>query len=66
MDYRKMLYTGIIIIALGIVLTTTMKDATGFLGTVFIALGGLLFIISMSRKKQADIKKDKVKWLSLK
>jgi hypothetical protein len=49
-DYKKILFIGIIIIALGIVISTTMSKELGTLGIVFIAIGGFLFIISMKKK----------------
>ena len=52
--YRRALFLGMILTALGIVLTTTMGEATGALGVVFIAVGGLFFIIGMQQKKKAD------------
>lgn len=50
--YRKFIFIGIIIIALGITFSTTLKDTVGSLGTVFIAVGGLFFIIGMSKKRR--------------
>ena len=50
--YKKFIFMGIIIIALGITFTTAMKEAMGSLGTVFIAIGGLFFIIGMNMKRQ--------------
>jgi hypothetical protein len=43
-----------IVIALGIVLTTTLSDKLGSVGIVVIAIGGLLFIAGMSKKKMED------------
>ncbi len=51
---RKFIFIGIIIIALGITFTTTLKDTVGSLGTVLIAVGGLFFIIGMSKKRKED------------
>ena len=50
-NYRRYFFMGIIIIALGITFSTTMKDSMGSLGTVLIAVGGLFFIIAMSKKR---------------
>ena len=44
----------IIVIALGVVFSTAMSGAVGSLGTVFIAIGGFLFIVAMSRKRKED------------
>jgi Sec-independent protein secretion pathway component TatC len=51
---RKYILIGILIIALGITFTTTLKDTVGTLGTVLIAVGGLFFIIGMSKKRKED------------
>jgi len=37
-----------------VVFTTTLKDTSGSLGTVFIAVGGLFFIIAMREKQKND------------
>ncbi len=39
--YQRYIYMGIIIIALGITMSTTMADSVGAIGTVMIAIGGL-------------------------
>ena len=51
---KKIFFTGIIVIALGINFTTVMADSMGSIGTVFIAIGGLLFIAAMVRKKDEE------------
>ena len=48
--YRRYLFLGIILIALGVTFSTTL-EGIGSLGTVFIAVGGLFFIIAMSKKR---------------
>ena len=48
---------GIIIIALGITFSSALKDTVGSLGTVFIAVGGLFFIIGMNMKRKEDERK---------
>ena len=58
-SYRKFIFIGIIIISLGITFSTAMKDTVGSLGTVFIAIGGLFFIIGMSKKRKEHEQKDK-------
>ena len=55
--YRKFIFIGMIIIALGITFSTTLKDTVGSLGTVFIAVGGLFFIMGMSMKRKEDERK---------
>ena len=52
--YKRAILLGIILIALGVTFSTTMADSVGSIGTVFIALGGLFFIIGMSRKRQQE------------
>ena len=52
-DYRKFGYLGIVLIAIGITFTTTLADNYQSLGTTLIALGGLFFIIAMSKKRAA-------------
>ena len=51
-EYKRYIFIAIIIIALGISFTTTAKDTIGAIGTVFIAIGGLLFIIGMNKKRK--------------
>jgi Sec-independent protein secretion pathway component TatC len=51
-EYKRYIFIAIIIIALGITLTTTAKNTVGAIGTVFIAIGGLLFIIGMNKKRK--------------
>lgn len=58
-NYRRFIFIGIIIIALGITFTTTLKDTVGLLGTVLVAVGGLFFIIGMSKKRKEDEQKNK-------
>lgn len=54
MNYRRFIFAGIVIIALGITFSTTLKEEVGSLGTVLIAVGGLFFIIGMSMKRKSD------------
>ena len=54
--YKRYIYMGIVIIALGISFTTTLKESVGALGIVFIAVGGLFFIIGMSQKRKGQEK----------
>jgi len=53
-DYKKFIFTGIIIISLGVTFSTTMSNNLGSIGTVLIAVGGLFFIIGMSKKKKSE------------
>jgi hypothetical protein len=50
--YKRILFVSIIIIALGVNLSAIMDSKFASLGTVFIAIGGLFFIIAMRRKKE--------------
>lgn len=58
-SYRRYIFMGIIIIALGVTISTTLKETIGSLGTVFIAVGGLFFIVGMSLKKRGNESKNK-------
>ena len=53
-EYKRYIFIAIIIIALGVTFTTTVKDTVGTLGTVFIAIGGLLFIVGMNKKRKHE------------
>jgi len=53
-NYRRYIFIGIIIIALGTVFTTTLKDTFGSLGIVLVAVGALFFIIGMNKKRKED------------
>jgi len=55
--YKRFIFIGIINIALGVTFSTTLKESFGSLGIVFIAIGGLLFIIGMN-KKQKEAKRN--------
>jgi undecaprenyl pyrophosphate phosphatase UppP len=52
--YRKFILIGIIIIALGITFSSTLKEEVYSLGNVMIAVGGLFLIIGMSKKQKED------------
>ncbi len=52
--YKRIFFIGLIVIALGVIFSTTLSDRLGSLGIVFIATGGLVFITSMSRKKKEE------------
>jgi Sec-independent protein secretion pathway component TatC len=49
--YRRHIYMGIIIIAVGVSVSTTSEHT---IGTVLIAIGGLFFIIGMSKKRREE------------
>jgi ABC-type Fe3+-siderophore transport system permease subunit len=57
--YRRLLFLGMVLIALGITFTTTLKDSVGPIGIVFVAVGGFFFIVGMSKKRKEDEQKNK-------
>ncbi|MDA9069637.1 hypothetical protein N8258_00800 [Algibacter sp.] len=57
--YKRFIFIGILIIALGVTFSTTLKETVDSLGIVFIAVGGLFFIIGMSKKRKKDEQKNK-------
>jgi Sec-independent protein secretion pathway component TatC len=57
--YRRYLYISATIIAIGITFTTLLKDTVGSIGVVFVAIGGLFFIIGMRKKQKEDEQKKK-------
>lgn len=57
--YKRSIFLSAVITALGITLTTTLKDTVGSVGIVFIAVGGLFFIIGMKKKREEDEKNNK-------
>lgn len=57
--YQRFVLLGIILIALGVTFSTTLKEAVGSLGTVFIAVGGLFLIVGMSKKRKEEERKNK-------
>ncbi len=52
--YKRIFFIGLIVIALGVIFSTTLSDKLGSLGIVFIAIGGLLFIASIQRNRDSD------------
>ncbi len=53
-SYKRSIFLGIILISLGIAMNTLIQSGVTSAGTVFIALGGLFFIIGMAKKRQRD------------
>jgi len=51
-NWRRALYLGMILIAFGIVMTITSNVHS--VGSVFVAVGGLFFIIGMARRKKVQ------------
>lgn len=52
--HRQYLFLGITLIALGVTLSTVFRNAESSIGVIFIAIGGLFFIIGMSMKKKTE------------
>jgi len=52
--HKQYMYLSAILIALGITFTTIINDTVGAIGIVFIAIGGLLFIIGIRKKKEDE------------
>jgi predicted membrane channel-forming protein YqfA (hemolysin III family) len=52
MDFKKMIYLATVIVSIGVILTTTLKESARPIGVVMIATGGLFFIIGMNKKKR--------------
>ena len=50
--YKRTIFLSIILIALGVTFSTTLKDDVASIGTVFIALGGLFLIAGMAGKQK--------------
>ncbi|MER3318270.1 MAG: hypothetical protein RIB79_08255 [Allomuricauda sp.] len=57
-EYRKYIFMGIVVISLGIVFSTTLRGNVESLGNVLVAVGGLLFIVGMSKKKKEEKERD--------
>lgn len=58
MDYRRFIYIASIIVAMGVILTTTLKETLRPIGVVMIGVGGLFFVIGMNKKrKEEEVKK---------
>ena len=56
--YKIIAFAGIIIIALGVTFSTTMKDSDNSIGTVLIAIGGLFLISGLSQKRKSNKEKE--------
>ncbi len=56
LNYKWIFFVSLILIALGVTFSTTLKNDIGSIGTVFIAVGGLFFIASMARKRREEEK----------
>jgi len=54
--HKQYLFLSIIIIAIGVSLTTLMTDRDSAIGIVIIAIGGLFFILALTRKRDEQKK----------
>jgi len=52
LTYKRIFFISLVLIVFGVIVQTTLKDVSGPLGIVLIAVGGLFFIISMANKKK--------------
>ena len=57
-NWQKRIYGAMIVIVFGIIFSTIMTDAPQSLGTVFVAIGGLLFISGMNLKNKSEQEKE--------
>lgn len=53
-NWQMRIYGATIAIALGLVFSATMGEASKSLGIIFVAIGGLLFISGMNLKEKTD------------
>lgn len=51
LNYKVTFLISLILIALGTIASTTMKEESSSLGTVMISVGGVFLIISMAKKR---------------
>ncbi len=54
---RRLIFAGIIVIALGVTVSTTLNESVKSLGVVLLAVGGLIFITGMAEKRKEDERK---------
>ncbi len=52
--YKLVAFAGILIIAIGVTLSTSLKDDDNAIGTVLIAVGGLFLIAGLSMKRRSN------------
>lgn len=50
-SYQQFIYLGLIIIAIGLAFTLNPKESVSSMSTVFVVLGGLIFLIGISKKR---------------
>ena len=49
---KKLLITGIVLVAIGIAMDNAIKETTGSIGIVLLSVGGLFLILSMIQKRK--------------
>ena len=58
-DYKRYFSLGIIIVSLGVIFSTVLSTNYRSLGVVFVAIGGFLIIVAMSKKRKIESGNDK-------
>ncbi len=53
-SYRRLILIGMTFIAVGITFSIALKETASSVGIVLIAVGGLFFIVGMSRKRKEE------------
>lgn len=56
--YQKYLFTGILLVLVGLVCTMALKDPLEPIGNILVAIGGLLVVFGLSKKKRSEKKGD--------
>ena len=56
-NWQKRIYGAMFVTVLGIAFSTIMTDAPKSLGSIFVAIGGLLFISGMILKNKSEQEK---------
>lgn len=54
--YKRHFFIGILLVALGVIFSTTLKELAGSPGVVFIALGVLFMVSGMHKKREYENK----------
>lgn len=54
-DYKRYLFLASILVSLGVIFSTSLKESAGLLGIIFIATGGLLFIRGLGKKREDTV-----------
>ena len=47
------IFIGVLVVALGVLLTIAMREETGPLGIIFIAVGGVAIVLGISQRKSS-------------